>query len=415
MAGHEAAVLAWTGSRRCWWRTRGTGCSLAQPAAPLPVPDAVALSEPPPSRSRPTASCTSTASTTAPAATTRTCRCGPSPERATRAPPPASRASACGRPCPPVFGAKTAAVEADFFGGFPTIGTGENFGHVRLRLANARLDWTKTSLVLGQDWMVFAPVNPSSLACAAIPLFAAGGNPWASLPQVRVDGASARLLQAAVLAPQSGDFSSTFLAQPNRARSPNSPYFQGRVAITSKEWHRLEQARRPSACPGTTASPGSSGRHARPRTSTRRPRARLVPARSAKHVLARGRGVPGREPRRLPGRHLPGHQPRRGVGGGRGSAAGIATQGGLGAARDQSFRMEAFLRAPTASTIRTTTTSSATPQLAYAQPGGRTLPPVPGLGPAFPGCGVSLPGDRFPGLPGPQKDRHFNLAAVMAF
>ncbi|HEY7924948.1 MAG TPA: hypothetical protein VII62_17295, partial [Vicinamibacteria bacterium] len=137
---------------------------------------------------------------------------------------------------PAVFGAKTSAtIEVDFFGGFPAIGTGENFGQVRLRLANMRLDWTKTALVIGQDWMVFAPVNPSSLACAAIPLFAAAGNPWARLPQVRLERRfGAGLVQAAVLAPQSGDFNSAFLAQPNSGSLSEVPYVQGRLAWTSK-------------------------------------------------------------------------------------------------------------------------------------------------------------------------------------
>jgi hypothetical protein len=139
---------------------------------------------------------------------------------------------------PAAFGAKIGAVvEADFFGGFPAIGTGENFGQVRLRLANARLDWEKTSIVLGQDWMVFAPVNPTSLACAAIPLFAAAGNPWARIPQIRLERRIGSFLtQAAVLAPQSGDFNSTFLAQPNSGALSQTPYFQGRVALTAKNW-----------------------------------------------------------------------------------------------------------------------------------------------------------------------------------
>ena len=89
--------------------------------------------------------------------------------------------------------------------------------------------------VLGQDWMVFAPVNPTSLACAAIPLFAAAGNPWARIPQVRLEERLGPvLLQAAALAPQSGDFSSSFLAQPNSGALSESPYLQARVAVTSK-------------------------------------------------------------------------------------------------------------------------------------------------------------------------------------
>ena len=51
-------------------------------------------------------------------------------------------------------------IEADFFGGFPAVGVGDNFGIVRLRLAFARLDWEKTSLEAGQDWTIFAPNNP---------------------------------------------------------------------------------------------------------------------------------------------------------------------------------------------------------------------------------------------------------------
>ena len=139
---------------------------------------------------------------------------------------------------PPALGAKlSSVVEADFFGGFPTIGIGENFGQVRLRLANVRLDWAKTSLVVGQDWMVFAPVNPTSLACAAIPLFAASGNPWARIPQVRLERRFGSLLtQAAVLAPQSGDFNSTFLAQPNSGALSEQPYFQARIALASKSF-----------------------------------------------------------------------------------------------------------------------------------------------------------------------------------
>jgi hypothetical protein len=137
---------------------------------------------------------------------------------------------------PSVFGARlAAALEADFYGGFPAIGTGENFGQLRLRLANARLDWTKTSLVLGQDWMVFAPQNPTSLACAAIPLFAASGNPWARLPQARLERRfGSGVFQAAALAPQSGDFSSSFLAQPNSGALSELPYLQSRLAYSSK-------------------------------------------------------------------------------------------------------------------------------------------------------------------------------------
>jgi hypothetical protein len=155
------------------------------------------------------------------------------------------------------LGAKlSGVVEGDFFGGFPSIGNGDNFGQFRLRLAFARLDWTKTSLVLGQDWMVFAPQNPQSLACAGIPLFAGAGNPWARLPQVRLEHrAGSLLVQAAALSPSSGDFSSAFLAQPSTGMASRMPYLQGRLALVSKSF----------AGSGKPASGGVSGHYGQSR------------------------------------------------------------------------------------------------------------------------------------------------------
>lgn len=134
----------------------------------------------------------------------------------------------------------SAVMEADFFGGFPSVGIGENFGVVRLRLANVKIDWEKTSLTLGQDWMLFAPVNPTSLAAAAIPQLAAAGNPWARLPQVRVDHRFSNNLiwSGAVAAPQSGDFvtNAAFFLQPTTGASSRIPFFQTRMAFTDNDW-----------------------------------------------------------------------------------------------------------------------------------------------------------------------------------
>ena len=105
----------------------------------------------------------------------------------------------------------TGVIEADFFGGFPAVGIGENFGVVRVRLASARLDWERTSLTVGQDWMTFVPNNPPSIAAAGIPQLAAGNN-WARLPQVKLERLFGRRnqfnLQGALLAPSTGDFPS---------------------------------------------------------------------------------------------------------------------------------------------------------------------------------------------------------------
>jgi hypothetical protein len=144
--------------------------------------------------------------------------------------------------------------EADFYGGYPAIGVGDNMGVLRLRLANARIDGEHTTLVVGQDWMVFAPGNPVSLACAGIPLMAAAGNPWARLPQVRLERRAGPLtVQGAVLAPSTGDFSSAFLYQPASGALSEWPFFQARGALGTKNAHGT----------GKPASLGVSGHYGR--------------------------------------------------------------------------------------------------------------------------------------------------------
>ncbi len=156
----------------------------------------------------------------------------------------------------------SAVIEADFYGGFPAIGIGENFGVVRIRLANARLDWERTSLTVGQDWMVFAPQNPTSLAAAGIPQLAAAGNNWARLPQVKVEQrfGSGFNLQAAVLAPQTGDSptTATFLLQPNSGASSSVPFMQARLAFNGKNWLGS----------GSVGTVGLSGHYGRSRVFT---------------------------------------------------------------------------------------------------------------------------------------------------
>jgi hypothetical protein len=157
----------------------------------------------------------------------------------------------------------TGVLEGDFFGGFPSIGIGENFGVVRLRLAYGRLDWAKTTIVAGQDWMVFAPVNPVSIVSAGIPEMAAAGNPWARLPQVRIEQkwASGLNVQGAVLAPSTGDANptgSSFFLQPGAGGTARLPFFQSRVAVNKKNWFDLEK-------PGSL---GASVHYGRARFST---------------------------------------------------------------------------------------------------------------------------------------------------
>jgi hypothetical protein len=132
-------------------------------------------------------------------------------------------------------------------------------GILRLRQAYARLDWQKTSVVVGQDWMIFAPANPVSLASAGIPLMAAAGNPWARLPQARVDWrVGPMLLQGGILAPSTGDFSSAFFYQPTTGALSQVPFLQGRAAWSSTNWLGTKRS----------ASIGVSGHYGRSRVLT---------------------------------------------------------------------------------------------------------------------------------------------------
>ena len=156
-------------------------------------------------------------------------------------------------------------VEADFFGGFPPSGVGENFALVRLRLAYGELEWKHARLVVGQDWVFFAPNNPLSIANAAIPQLTSAGNLWARLPQVRLDlrgGSRAKWLwQFGVLAPATGDFpgtSSAFLLQPGAGARSRMPYFESRAAGIFEDWLGL----------GQPATFGASVHYGRSRTAT---------------------------------------------------------------------------------------------------------------------------------------------------
>lgn len=155
-----------------------------------------------------------------------------------------------------------AVIEGDFFGGFPSVAIGENFGIFRLRLAYARLDWERTSATVGQDWMVFAPVNPTSMAAAAIPQLAAAGNIWARLPQAKIERKIGTHItwQGALLAPQTGDSATNaaFFLQPTSGAVSRVPFFQSRIAFADKNWLGTKKA----------GSIGLSGHYGRSRVFT---------------------------------------------------------------------------------------------------------------------------------------------------
>jgi hypothetical protein len=89
---------------------------------------------------------------------------------------------------PKIAGASTSAgAEVDFFGGFPRASFGVSSALMRLRTAHASLDWTNTSLAIGQESPFFSPLSPTSYASVAEPAFAWAGNLWTWTPQIRVE------------------------------------------------------------------------------------------------------------------------------------------------------------------------------------------------------------------------------------
>lgn len=142
-----------------------------------------------------------------------------------------------------VLGAEVSGqVEIDFLGGKAPFGNGVDMDLPRLRLAFGRMDWDHWSVEAGQDWVIFAPLNPTSYAEYAIPSMSGSGNPWIRLPQLRTeykntiaDGLKFQA-QFAAIDPDMGDYSTaTFSATrpPGIGERGRAPGAEGRFALTS--------------------------------------------------------------------------------------------------------------------------------------------------------------------------------------
>ena len=126
-------------------------------------------------------------------------------------------------------------VQVDFFGGQQPSTGGRTYPLPRLRVAAARLDWAHVGLLIGQDALVIAPVNPVSFASFATPLFASSGNLWFRAPQVRLTAETswrAHLgVQAAALAPLQPAAQGALLTQPDSAERSGRPSVEGRLYL----------------------------------------------------------------------------------------------------------------------------------------------------------------------------------------
>jgi hypothetical protein len=144
---------------------------------------------------------------------------------------------------PTLAGAKTRAdLQLDLAGGFPPVPNGINSGLVRLRTGTMRLDWTNTSVVVGQDAIFFSPNSPTSFASLAIPALSSAGNLWAWVPQIRVEHRvtlgeeSSLIFQGGILDPVSGEVPTTaqggYYPQAGPGESSRQPAYGTRIAWT---------------------------------------------------------------------------------------------------------------------------------------------------------------------------------------
>ena len=139
---------------------------------------------------------------------------------------------------PNLAGAKTSGeVQFDFGGGFPAGALdGISTGIVRMRTASLRLDWAKTSLVVGQDKLFISPQSPTSFASLAIPSLGYSGNLWAWMPQLRIEhrfdlgGDQNILVQGGLLDNLTGEPSYGSHRQPQAGESSGQPAYALRTA-----------------------------------------------------------------------------------------------------------------------------------------------------------------------------------------
>jgi hypothetical protein len=135
----------------------------------------------------------------------------------------------------------------DFFGGIPAFQTGQVMGLPRLLYAYARFDHGNYGVQVGQDEMILAPRNPTSVAAYSFPLLYRSGNLYLRLPQARVESRLAGTAGAelrgtvGIVAPVGGDFSAadyTFVPPALGGERSRRPGVQARIG-----WQQGDDAR----------------------------------------------------------------------------------------------------------------------------------------------------------------------------
>lgn len=133
-------------------------------------------------------------------------------------------------------GSFTGDVDVDFNGGQVPSGGGRTFPLLRLRTARGIVRWGSAQLMLGQESPLISDVDPVTVTAVGSPSFAAAGNLWLWLPQVRGGyeyGGRVRVgVQGSVLAPTSGDPAAFFDTDNDIAERSQRPYLQARASVS---------------------------------------------------------------------------------------------------------------------------------------------------------------------------------------
>jgi len=131
----------------------------------------------------------------------------------------------------------SAKIEMDFWG----LHSGAGAGGVtqtspRLRLAYFQIQpRANVNLIFGQSWILFAPLNPTSLAHQSIPANTTAGNLWARLPMLRLDVKAKKFeIGLALNRPHGGDLSGATGQSDLLGAGEMSglPFVQSRIAAT---------------------------------------------------------------------------------------------------------------------------------------------------------------------------------------
>ncbi|MEX2182479.1 MAG: hypothetical protein WD771_10585 [Gemmatimonadaceae bacterium] len=127
-------------------------------------------------------------------------------------------------------------LDADFFGGQFLSPGGRTHPVLRIRTARAIVEWQQSQLLIGQEQPLIAGLNPVSLSAVGVPLFSYSGNLWLWLPQIRAgwhtEGRMRVGVQAAALAPTTGDTVGEFNTLVDQAERSGMPFLQARAHLS---------------------------------------------------------------------------------------------------------------------------------------------------------------------------------------